>query len=319
LDPAQHGFAIIEAGISAPGDMAPLARMIEPDVAVVTLVDHAHTRDLGGIDGVAREKAGLPAAVREHGVAFLPQSVNELETFRQLPVRRLAVERADVLRPATTDVDRIFYTMTQRCEETVVTVAYPADNERPESYGLRRVSDGMAQNAVLAICVARWLGVTPDVIRQRLAGWGSAPLRGEVRQEKGRLLYVDCYNANPASMRDALKAFQELTDQELGTARLYVIGGMEELGAECESKHRELGTTLGLHGSDHAIVIGTGSVAVRDGAVAAGATPEQIEVVDDLAGVAERVAAWTGPVFIKGSRRYRLETLLGESSTTAHT
>ncbi len=318
LDERQHGFAIIEAGISGPGEMAPLARMIEPDVAVITMVDHAHTRDLGDIEGVAHEKAQLPAAVRPGGIAVLPAAVAEREAFRRLPVRRLTVQRADVIRAAELNQDVVYYTVTERDEQTAVTVARGGEAASPETYTFRRSSAGMTQNAVLAISVARWLGVAPDTIRQRLAGWGPAPLRGEVLRAQGRLLYVDCYNANPASMADALVAFAGLTRDD--SARLFLLGGMEELGAECAQKHEELGRSLPLHPDDQVLVIGTGSAEVQAGAIASGAKPGQIEILADLNGVAERVAAWTGPVFIKGSRRYRLETVMqSHLSSTAHT
>ncbi len=316
LDAEKHGFAIIEAGISGPGEMAPLARMIEPDVAVITMVDHAHTRDLGDIDGVAREKAQLPAAVRPDGVAFLPADVARRDAFRHLPVRRLTVERADVIRPERVVDDRIFYTVTERGEETAVTIARAGAEAVPETYTFRRATAGMTQNAVLAICVARWLGVTAADIRPRLAGWGPAPLRGEVRREQGRLLYIDCYNANPASMADALRAFAALTPDD--EARLFLLGGMEELGAECAQKHQELGRSLELKPGDRVLVIGTGSAEVREGALAARARPDQLEVLESLDGVAERIAAWRGPIFIKGSRRYRLETVLSPSLASAH-
>jgi len=94
LDPAVHRFAVVEAGISAPGEMAPLAGMIEPDVALITLVAAAHTRDLGGLEGVAREKALLPAAVRPGGVAIVPRSTLDFAAFRDLRVRTMVVERA---------------------------------------------------------------------------------------------------------------------------------------------------------------------------------------------------------------------------------
>lgn len=317
LDESQHGFAIIEAGISGPGEMAPLARMIEPDVAVITMVDHAHTRDLGDIEGVAREKAQLPAAVRPGGIAVLPAAVAEREAFRRLPVRRLTVQRADVIRTAELTQDVVYYTVTERDEQTAVTVVRGNASGSPETYTFRRASAGMTQNAVLAISVARWLGIASEDIRQRLVGWGPAPLRGEVRREQGRLLYVDCYNANPASMADALVAFEGLTRDD--TARLFLLGGMEELGAECAQKHEELGRSLQLHAGDQLLVIGTGSAEVQAGAIAGGAKPAQIEILADLSGVADRVAAWTGPVFIKGSRRYRLETVMqSHLSGTAH-
>lgn len=309
LDSNSHKFAVIEAGISAPGEMAPLARMIAPDVAIITLVDHAHTKDLGGIDGVAREKAVLPKALGIEGIAVLPRSVSTRDAFSDLPGRRLIVERADVLLPEAGEDERIFFTVTHRGAETAVTVAY---GHPPETYVFRRVSDGMTQNAVLAICVARWLGVSPAEIRERIEGWGPAPLRGEVREEAGRLVYVDCYNANPASMQDALKVFDELTMESPG--RLFLLGGMEELGTVCEEKHRELGRQLNLRAEDRILVIGTGAESVRFGALEKGATDTQIEVLGSLDGVDARIAKWSGPVFVKGSRRYRLESVMSRNA-----
>lgn len=145
LDAEKHGFAIIEAGVSAPGEMAPLARMIDPDVAVITLVDHAHTRDLGGLGGVAQEKAQLPAQVRRDGVAILPRAVAEMPAFRDLPVRRLTVERTDVLRGSDEAEDRVYYTVTHRCDESAVSLTYPGDAGAPQLYIFRRVSDGMTR------------------------------------------------------------------------------------------------------------------------------------------------------------------------------
>ena len=80
------------------------------------------------------------------------------------------------------------------------------------------------------------LGVAPDVLQQRLAGWGPAPLRGEIRRDDGRLLYLDCYNANPASMADALATFEAVAPTS--EPRLYVLGGMEELGEQSAALHR---------------------------------------------------------------------------------
>ena len=314
LDGAEHSFAVVEAGISAAGEMAPLARMIAPDVAVVTLVDHAHTRDLGGLAGVAREKALLPAAVRSSGLSFFPRKVMNHEPFQVLAGRRLVIERADVLRPKSSGSETIYYTMTQRAEETAVTIA-DAATDTTETYAFRRVSDGMAENAVLAISVARWLGVSPSEIRERITQWRTSGMRAEVRREGGRLVYLDCYNANPASMADALKAFQDLAGTE--APRLYVVGGMEELGGESAAKHREVGRRLRLRERDHAFIIGTEAESVAQGAVECGALDSQLETLSSLDGVAMNVARWDGAVFIKGSRRYRLETVMaGEAAST---
>ena len=204
IDPAVHRFAVIEAGISSPGEMAPLAAMIEPDLAIITLVAPAHTEELGGLAGVAREKAMLPAATRADGVAIFPESAAEFSAFRELTGRTLVVERVEVLRSGEPAKNRIRFCVIQRPESTAIVLA---SGGQSREYVFRRVSDGMAQNAALAIVAARWLGVAGDAIQARLAAWKPGKLRGEIRWRDGHLLYLDCYNANPASMADALMTF----------------------------------------------------------------------------------------------------------------
>ncbi len=307
LDPARHKFAVIEAGISEPGEMKPLAEMIQPDVSIITLVAPAHVAALGSLDGVAREKAVLPAATRPSGIAVFPRSCAEFAAFRDLSVRTLTVEQADVVLPVDPPRDRVYYTVTHRGDETAVVIAYPARGE-PLVFSFRRVSDGMACNAVLAVCTALWLGVAPATIRSRLADWTPAALRGELRRDGDRLLYVDCYNANPASMLDALSAFAGMAPAE--EPRLYILGCMEELGTEAEHHHRELGRRLDLRPGDRAYAIGAHAASIRAGALAANIPSDRIQIINTLDEIRPRFAAFRGAVFIKGSRRYRLEEVL---------
>jgi UDP-N-acetylmuramoyl-tripeptide--D-alanyl-D-alanine ligase len=313
LDPARHRFAVIEAGISEPGEMAPLAGMIEPDLAIITLVAPAHVATLGSIEGVAREKAVLPAAVKTSGVALYPQQAGEFEAFRELKVNRLVIERADVVRPEEPPPNRVYYTITHRENETALALAYGAPP--PLVFTLRRVSDGMAQNAVLAICAALRLGVSRDDVQTRLRAWVPASLRGELRREGDRLIYLDCYNANPASMADALDAFYAVAPPAM--PRLLVLGGMEELGAESAMFHRALGRALRLRPQDRLFVIGEHAAALREGALDAGVEAGQATVVGDLRTVRPQVMDFCGAVFLKGSRRYQLESLLEASAPTS--
>lgn len=314
LDPRTHRYAVIEAGISAPGEMALLASMIEPDLAIITLVAPAHTAELGGLGGVAAEKAVLPASIRPTGIAFFSKACAEFPAFRELRVRQMVVEHADVIRPTEPAKDKVYFAVTQRGDSTALSLAYGAPP--PLTFTCRRVSDGMAQNAVLAICAALWLGITHEQIQRRLAEWQPAKLRGELREEDGRLFYLDCYNANPASMADALDAFYAVAPSD--RPRLFVLGGMEELGREAEMFHRALGRALRLRPEDFLVVIGDQAEAVRTGAVENGSRGEQIEVVNTLEPVSVRVAGWKGAVFVKGSRRYQLEKVLASNSVEAH-
>jgi len=305
IDPAQHQFAVVEAGISEPGEMAVLARMIEPDVAIITLVAPAHTEELGGIDGVAKEKAVLPAAVRARGVAIFPESVAEFAAFRELKVDTLVVGRRENITAAKPEKNPIAFSITHRAESTIVTLM---TGEKKAEFVLRRVSDGMAQNAALAITAARWLGVTDHAINSRLAGWKSGKLRGEIRQLDGRLLYLDCYNANPASMADALTAFESIAPAD--EPRLFVIGCMEELGAESAMHHLALGRSLHLRDEDQLFVIGSHAHDVCSGVLQQGDFTRQIQIVSTLEPVTAFLADWRGSIFVKGSRRYQLEKVL---------
>ena len=313
LDPARHKFAVIEAGISAPGEMKVLAGMIEPTVALITLVAAAHTAELGGLEGVAREKAVLPAAVRPDGVAIFPKACTHFAPFRDMFVNQLVLERSDVLRPATQPRHTIHFNILQRGGETVIVIAYGPPP--PAMFKLARVSDGMAQNAALALTAALYLGMAPAVLQARLAGWAPAPLRGEIRREGDRLLYLDCYNANPASMADALGAFQAIAPA--GVARLYVLGCMEELGAESAGLHRALGRALGLRGGDRVLVIGTQASEVCSGILEQGDFSRQIQIVSSVETIAPVLAEWRGAVFLKGSRRYQLERAVNPEAVHA--
>ncbi len=315
LDPARHAFAVIEAGISGPDEMAPLAAMISPDLTINTLVAPAHVEALGSLEGVAREKAVLPAAVRSGGVAIFPEQSRRFAAFSDLNVHTLVIEPADVLRPAAPPKDRVYFTITNRDDETAVAIAY--GEPPPLVFTIRRVSAGMAQNAVLAICAALRLGVDPRKIQERLAGWQPATLRGELRREDGRLLYLDCYNANPAAMGDALDAFYAVAPET--EPRLLIIGCMGELGHESAMYHRALGRAIRLRRGDHLMVIGDDADAVRQGTHESAIPPSQVEVVTSLDPIKARLSGFRGAVFIKGSRRYQLESVLtGEAALAAH-
>jgi UDP-N-acetylmuramoyl-tripeptide--D-alanyl-D-alanine ligase len=307
LDPDAHAFAVIEAGISAPGEMDVLAGMIEPDYGIVTIVAHAHTEELGGLLGVSREKARLLHHVRPGGLGVFPKQCWDFAAFQDLPQQSLVLvpEGQSCAAPRTVSL-RIRVSPTN----TEITLG------GRRRFDFRRVSQGMAENAGLAILLASELGVTDDAIQRSLDDWQPSKWRGEFRHDGQRLLYLDFYNANPASMADALDAFASIVPAD--EPRLYVLGCMEELGDETVRHHRELGRRLRLRPQDRAFVIGGQAVDVVAGVADAGGSTDHIEIASSLAPVAAQVAAFRGAVFIKGSRRYELEKALPAESDPAH-
>ncbi|MBE7538483.1 MAG: UDP-N-acetylmuramoyl-tripeptide--D-alanyl-D-alanine ligase [Opitutaceae bacterium] len=300
IDPAIHRFAVIEAGISGAGEMAPLARMIEPDIGIITLVAPAHLEALGSLANVAREKAALLSA---SALAIFNRSCLEFAAFRDLAAPALVVESAEVVLPAGHAGDGVYFAISHREDLTSTSIAMGAVPS--QVFTFPRVSDGMARNAVLAICAALRLGIEPERVRQRLRAWHPAAMRGEIRREDNRLVYLDCYNANPASMADALANFYQIAPP--ADPRLLIIGGMEELGEDSRRYHRDLGRMLHLRPGDFCYVIGSEAEAVRMGAIESGNRSEQMAIASSVEPIAAHVAAFNGSVFVKGSRRHALE------------
>lgn len=307
LDSAIHLAAVIEAGISGPGEMALLAEMIEPEHTVITLVGPAHLEKLGSLDGVAVEKSRLPAANRPGGLAVFPAACWPYASFRQLANPLVLVPESEGMIRLT--ARSVKFNVFHRPERTEVTF----DGRR--RFSLRRVSSGMAQNVSLALALASELGVGDAVLQSRLAEWQPSPWRGELRQFGETAVYCDFYNANPASMADAIDAFNGSVSAS--QPRLYVLGCMEELGAASADYHRQLGRVLHLRRGDHLFVLGDQAAALREGLLENGNDPVQIDVITDLSPVRERLAGFKGAVFLKGSRRYQLETVL-EPHPVAH-
>jgi UDP-N-acetylmuramoyl-tripeptide--D-alanyl-D-alanine ligase len=309
LDPAVHTAAVVEAGINMPGEMAALAEMIEPEHSIITLVGPAHLEKLGSLEGVAAEKARLPAANRAGGVAVFPIACWAFAPFRALANPLVLVPANEGM--VKVDGRTVRFTVLHRPERSEVTL----DGKR--NFVLRRVSGGMAQNAALALALASELGVNDAVLQSRLTGWQPSKWRGELQSIGEATVYADFYNANPASMADAIAAFASLVRADL--PRLYVLGCMEELGAGSAGYHRQLGRSLLLRSGDFLFVIGDQAEAVQAGLLENGNDPAQIAVITDLAPVRDRLTGFKGAVFLKASRRYKLETVLAPAAvTTAH-
>jgi len=307
LDPAIHLAAVVEAGINTPGEMASLAGMIEPDHAIVTLVAPAHLERLVTLEGVATEKATLLRGVRSDGLQVFPVSCWQHAPFRDLPNPLVLVPENEGMVRVTGRT--LKFNVFHRPDRTEVRF------EGRRTFILRRVSSGMAQNTALALALASELGVGDAVLQSRLEPWQPSRWRGELRTLGGLTVYSDFYNANPASMSDAIDAFNGAVPADL--PRVYVLGCMEELGAESAEYHRLFGRTLHLRRGDHLYVLGGQAAALREGLLENGNDPAQIEVIKDLAPVRERLGGFTGAVFLKGSRRYQLETVL-EPQAAAH-
>lgn len=294
-DPVLHVAAVIEAGMSEPGELGVSARVLRPDVAVVTNVRPVHLAGLGTLAAIAREKAELVRALAPEGEAFLLAETLRHEPFAELAASCVALCREE--EPGPAGARRLArFRLEPVSGGWVLAVSDPALGEL--SVALGPVSRGQATNAALVALAAVRAGAKPSAVAAALAGWRPLPGRGSVHWVDNRPLYVDCYNASPASLADAAEAFVRQT----AGPRLFVLGGMAELGADSPRLHREAGAALPLGPGD--AVIGFGGDAPALAAACGGRSAA------DLAEIADLIQAHRGPVLIKGSRAHALERAL---------
>jgi UDP-N-acetylmuramoyl-tripeptide--D-alanyl-D-alanine ligase len=307
IDPARHRFAVIEAGMSVPGELGLSAQALRPHLAIVTAVAAVHLEGVGSLAGVAREKASLVTALAPQGQAVLPASLLAWPDFAVNARRCVAVAFAGEPAPAVAPA-------------RLVQAAFLDDGQGGQSvsldgevFPLGSLSAGLARNAALALVAARLLEVPAAALAAVSAGWSAPAGRGSVHVEGEQTFYVDCYNASPASLLDAAAAFDRLASPG---ARLFVLGGMAELGADSVRLHRECGARLPLRAGDHVVAFGGDAPAFLTDLSCPGV---RTTVADTLAIVTSLVAAHRGAVFLKGSRAFALERVLPSSVRAALT
>lgn len=307
LDADQHDFAVIEAGINQPDEMAELGTMIEADLSIITNIASAHLELLGSLEQVAAEKAQLVLRSRSNAPVVLPNSAFQYASLTACAERALvlAAEGEQVSSQAL----RVIRYRLDVAGEGYSTL-HLSEGVTVERFQIASPSEGICANAALAIVAARECGISDCAIRPRIAAWVPSSNRGRIAIHGAQTFYIDCYNANPASMGDALSAFCRATRSE--QLRCYILGAMDELGADSAELHRQVGLQLKLRPEDQAFFIGSDELtqAYTDGVIEAGADPVQLNRFTDVEKIKSVVADFSGALFLKGSRSYALEKLL---------
>jgi UDP-N-acetylmuramoyl-tripeptide--D-alanyl-D-alanine ligase len=210
---------VLEMAMRGKGQIAELAAIAEPDVAVIVNVGPVHLELLGSIENIAATKAELIAALKPGGTAVLPADEPLLDPHR----------RDDV---------------------TTVTFGPGGDVQTlPETVTLPLTSKHMRLNALAALAAARAVGVEPegevDVALSNMRGQRIA-LPGDIT------VVNDCYNANPMSMRAAL---DDLAASAAGR-KVAVVGDMLELGPDEAAYHEAVGRTASESGVGLLVTVG---------------------------------------------------------------
>ena len=295
-----HDVAVLEMATNQPGEIARLASIAAPDVAVLTNIAPAHLKGLGSLEGVAREKGDLYRSLPESGTAVV--NATDLRVMREAGRCRAAKIHYGV---ALNEISGRVVFMDD--EGMRIAVRTPS-GEFVSS--LRLTGEHNLMNALAAVAAAYALGLRPADMEE---GFRSvAPGRGRFRPvplRGGGLLLDDTYNANPASVEAALR---NLVALRRGRRCIVVLADMLELGEASGSSHFRIGHMVGGIKPDLLFTHGTEAAAIAGGAREGGLDPGRIMHVgerDALRGAVTAALREGDVILVKGSRGMRLEEI----------
>src|SRR5437763_658478 len=250
-------IAVWEIGMNHPGEIAALAKLAAPDVAIITNVGIAHIEFMGTREAIAEEKGALAEALASNGTLILNAEDPFTESISKRTEAKIVL--AGIENGSVRAVD-----ISQSATGSEFTILEGAHRYRAQ---LPVTGIHMVQNAMLAVAAGRVFGMS---IEECAVGLASTPLtkaRLQIKEIGGIQFIDDSYNANPDSMKAALRTLVEL---DADGRRIAVLGEMGELGAESESGHREVGEAAASLHIDELIAVGETGAAIAHSAREAG-------------------------------------------------
>lgn len=295
----EHEVAIIEAGISEPGEMDRLEQMINPDIGILTNIGEAHLAGFGDLEVTASEKLRLFANMLGPRIwnADDPILRGRLANLEGLDLHGFG---------EAYDADYRIVKSTAEDGGFDFVMRFPDGNKH--EFRLNVPGHHNVWNAAAAVAAADLLGVEPDVMAEGLADFDVAPMRMEMHTtQAGITLLNDAYSSDPVSAAAALHA---LVQYAAGNRTVAILGDMLDLGDAAESAHEELGRLVARLGIHHLVCVGPLARVAGRAAVAAGipfsrvwdtGSPDQLhELLDEVLKPGDFV-------LFKGSRAIGLE------------
>ncbi|HJT79668.1 MAG TPA: UDP-N-acetylmuramoyl-tripeptide--D-alanyl-D-alanine ligase [Chthoniobacterales bacterium] len=295
-------IGVWELGMNHPGEIGTLARIAQPDAGIITNVGVAHIEFLGTREAIADEKGALAEALGPGGWLIL--NADDPFTGRIAPR-----SRARVILAGTTSGSIRAAEISQSAAGSDFTILEGAHRCRAQ---LPVPGLHMIQNALFAVAAGRAFGVSLEEAAESLASAPLSKARLQVKSVRGVQFIDDSYNANPDSMKAALRTLMEL---DADGKRIAVLGEMRELGAETERGHREVGEKAATLGIDQLIAIGETGKVTADAAQRAGLkSAVAVKDTSEAAELLDRIVSPGDLVLIKGSRGARTEQVLEKFS-----
>lgn len=241
-------YLVCEVGTNSPGEIELLARIIEPDIGIITTIGRAHIEHFGSMEAIAREKATLLSYIRPGGTAIATAEFDLLREFIK-PIPNV------VTFGRSADAD-LRLTSFEHLEDSDSLSRFTVNDRR--SFALSLYGEHNAHNALAAVAVGHRFGLDDEEIARGLRSVKSVEMRLQRESIGGVDVFNDAYNASPESTVAAIRTFASVSDSR---RRVIVIGDMLELGDAAPGAHREVAEAI-LEAGDIAEVFTIGAAAL---------------------------------------------------------
>ncbi len=287
---AHHRFAVFELGMNHLGEIDALTRLVEPDVAMVTMAGTAHIGELGSREAIAQAKSEILTALAPDGIAVINMHDRFGTYWRNLAnghqIIGFGVAAEDDVRGT---IDRDSLDITWQGRKISVRLQVPGEHN--------------LINALAAGAGACALGIPLDTIRNGLESFSG--VEGRLRTFTGHnsaTIVDDTYNANPDSVKAAIRVLAARKPP-----RYLVLGDMGELGEGGKEMHREIGAYARTAGIEKLYALGELS---REAAAAFGANATHFSSIEELTSALRPLLEPHLTVLVKGSRFMKMERVV---------
>ncbi len=290
--------AILEMGMSSPGEIAYLTRISRPSIGVITNINPVHLEACGNLDGVCKAKEEL--------LLNLPEGAKAVLNYDDVRLRKMGENFSGKVISFGVEKKAAFYADKVIYKEGAVSFRL----NKKETFILSLSGKANLYNALAAIATASLFNVPFARMRHALKSMSSLPQRLAMSEIHNLKIIDDTYNANPVSYRVAIDALKSLG----GKGRHIVVAGdMLELGDASSREHFNLGYYIAKMGVDFLVTIGKWGGKVREGAGNGGLKKDRIFSVnspEEAAGIVLNIAKPCDKILFKASRKIGLERAL---------
>lgn len=284
-------IAVIEMGMSMPGEMKRLAQLVELDCAVVTNIGVSHIEALGSRDGICREKFHIADALGDNGCMFLNGDDDILKVHKKeldKPVITFGIEEGN-------DYQAV------NIEKTAVGTRFDIEKSASVICNVVLNVAGIhnVRNALVSVAVADRYGIAPQKAADALGNYGGVAMRQQISMVDGITIIDDSYNASPDSMKAGIDV---LCSVPCTGKRIAVLADMMELGDKSPEYHRQVGEFIKGMKVDELVLLGSLASYIGEGAGASDIKITQAETRQEAEEYLEKTLRAGDAVLFKGSR-----------------